>query len=354
MRQIKIGERWVGEGEPAYLVAEMSASHNQSLDRAVAIIKAAKQAGADAVKVQTYTPDTLTIDCDREWFRIVGDSPWAGKTLYQLYSEAYTPWDWHLRLQQTAHELGLDFFSTPFDATAVDFLDRLNVPAYKVASFEIVDLALLRRIGKTGKPVILSTGMASLAEIEEAVKTLRESGVEQIALLKCTSAYPALPHEMNLRTMNHLGSTFDVVVGLSDHTLGGSVAVAAVALGAGIVEKHFTLSRAGGGPDAAFSMEPADFAGMVRDIRQVEQALGRVSYERSEAEARNMCFRRSLFVVQDVEQGGRFTEVNVRAIRPGYGLAPRYLDDVLGKKASCDIARGTPLSWDLIGGKADL
>lgn len=349
MRKIRIGKRWIGEGEPAYLVAEMSANHNQSFDQAVEIIKAAKEAGADAVKVQTYTPDTLTIDCDREWFRIAGDSPWAGRTLYQLYREAYTPWDWHLRLQQMAHDLSLDFFSTPFDATAVDFLEHLNVPAYKVASFEIVDLMLLRRIGRTGKPVILSTGMASLDEIEEGVKTLRENGAKQIALLKCTSTYPASPHEMNLRTMNHLGSMFDVVTGLSDHTLGCSVAVAAVALGAGIIEKHFTLARAGGGPDAGFSMEPAEFASMVRDVRQVEQALGQVSYERSEVESQSVCFRRSLFVVQDVKHGDRFTEANVRAIRPGYGLAPRYLDDVLGTKASSDISRGTPLSWNLIG-----
>ncbi len=354
MRKIRVGKRWIGEGEPVYLVAELSANHKQSFDRAIQIIKAAKEAGADAIKIQTYTPDTLTIESEKEWFRIRGEGPWAGKTLYQLYGEAYTPWDWHAGLQRAAYDVGLEFFSTPFDATAVDFLESLDVPAYKVASFEIVDLPLLRKIASTGKPVIVSTGMASLGEIEEGVKTLRENGVEQIALLKCTSAYPASPREMNLRTMSPLSSTFDVVVGLSDHTLGGCVAVAAVALGACIVEKHLTLARADGGPDSGFSMEPEEFAGMARDIRQAEQALGRVAYERTATESTNVCFRRSLFVVQNVKKGERFTERNIRPIRPGHGLAPRYLDQVLGMTASCDIARGTPLSWDLISGKGDL
>lgn len=350
MKRFKIGERWVGEGEPCYIVAEVSANHNQSYDRAAEIVRAAKRAGADAVKLQTYTPDTLTIDSDREWFQIPGESLWAGKTLHQLYGEAYTPWEWQPKLQRVAHDLGLELFSTPFDPTSVDFLESLNVPAYKVASFEIVDVALLEGIAKTGKPVIVSTGMASLSEIEQAVRTLRQAGSREIALLKCTSAYPASPASMNLRTMPHLAATFDVVVGLSDHTLGASVAIAAVAVGASIVEKHFTLRRADGGPDAAFSMEPDEFAQMVTAIRQVEQALGQVSYERTEDESKNLCFRRSLFVVRDVKAGERFTPDNVRSIRPGYGLPPACLKEVLGKKAACDIQRGTPLSWDVVAG----
>lgn len=349
MSKINIGERWIGEDEPCYIVAEVSANHNQSFDRAVEIIRAAKQAGADAIKLQTYTADTLTIDSDREWFQLPGDSLWAGKTLYQLYGEAYTPWEWHPKLLATARELGLECFSTPFDHSAVDFLESLKVCAYKIASFELVDISLLKRVAKTGKPVIASTGMASLAEIEEAVRTLRDNGTEQIALLKCTSAYPASPDEMNLRTIPHLAQSFGAVVGLSDHTLGSGVAVAAVALGARIIEKHFTLRRADGGPDSAFSLEPDEFARMVRDIRQVESALGKVSYTRTPDDTKNVIFRRSLFVVEDVKQGESFTPQNVRSIRPGYGLHTRYLDDVLGRRASRDIQRGTPLSWDLVG-----
>jgi len=350
VNRIQIGQRWVGVGEPTYVVAEVSANHNQSYEHAVRIVRAAKQSGADAVKIQTYTPDTMTIDSDRKCFQIPGDSLWAGKTLYQLYGEAYTPWDWQPKLQEVAMSLSLDFFSTPFDATAVDFLERLNVPVYKIASFEIVDLPLLRKVAKTGKPVILSTGMASLSEIGEAVETLRQYGSGQIALLKCTSAYPAAPSEMNLRTISNLRSTFDVVAGLSDHTLGSDVALAAVALEAGIVEKHFTLSRADGGPDSSFSMEPDEFSQMVQGIRHVEQALGRVSYDCTTEESKSMCFRRSLFVVKDMKAGERFTAENVKPIRPGHGLLPRYLDKILGKRATLDIARGTPVSWDFIGG----
>lgn len=352
-KRIRVAERWIGEGEPCYVVAEVSANHNQSFDRAVEIIRAAKQAGADAVKLQTYTPDTMTIDCDREWFRIPDNSLWAGKTLYQLYAEAYTPWEWHLKLQEVTRELGLTLFSTPFDATAVDFLERLGVPAYKVASFEVVDLPLLRRIARTGKPVILSTGMASLSEIDEAVKTLRQNGAGQIVLLKCTSAYPAPPSEMNLRTIPHLSATFDVMAGLSDHSLGSSVAIAAVALGARLVEKHLTLRRADGGPDAAFSIEPDEFAQMVQGIRQVEQALGQIRYECSPDEVKNLRFRRSLFVVRDVKAGEMFTQDNVRAIRPGHGLPPRHSQDVLGKKAPRDVPRGTPMSWEIVGGMGE-
>lgn len=347
--QMRIEERSIGGEQPCYIVAEVSANHNQSFDRAVEIIEAAASSGADAIKLQTYTPDTLTIECDREWFRIPGGSPWEGKTLYQLYQEAFTPWDWHPRLQEITTGLGLDFFSTPFDLSAIEFLERLAVPAYKIASFELVDIPLLRAVAKTGKPVIASTGMASLAEIDEAVRTLRANGTKDLALLKCTSAYPAPPQEMNLRTIPHLASTFDLVAGLSDHTLGGSVAVAAVALGARIIEKHFTLRRADGGPDSSFSMEPAEFSQMVRDVRQVEQALGQVSYARTPEEEKNLVFRRSLFVVEDVPEGGLFTERNIRAIRPGHGLHTRYLEEIIGKRASRAVQRGTPFGWDLLG-----
>jgi pseudaminic acid synthase len=348
MRHAQINQHVIAPASPTYIVAEVSANHNHDFERAIEIIRAAKQAGADAIKLQTYTPDTLTINCDREWFRIGAGSLWEGKNLYQLYGEAYTPWEWHPKLMTVAAELGLDCFSTSFDATAVDFLESLNVPAHKVASFELVDLPLLKKIAQTRKPVIASTGMASLAEIDEAVKTLRAHGTTQLVLLKCTSAYPALPSEMNLHTIPHLAQTFGVVAGLSDHTLGSSVAVAAVALSARVIEKHFTLRRADGGPDSAFSMEPNEFAQMVKDIRQVEQALGAVSYERTPDEQKNLVFRRSLFVVSDVQAGEMFTEKNVRVIRPGQGLPPRYLEVVLGKKAARAIRRGTPLEWGMI------
>jgi pseudaminic acid synthase len=348
MNRIQIEDSWVGEDSPVYVVAEISANHNQSLERAIEIIVAAKKAGADAVKLQTYTPDTLTIDSDQPWFQIPGDSLWKGKTLYQLYTEAYTPWEWHSILQNTAKKVGLTLFSTPFDSSAVDFLESLNVPAYKVASFELVDIPLLKKIAQTGKPVIASTGMASLAEIEEAVNTLRVNGAGPLILLKCTSAYPASPAEMNLRTIPHLADTFKVAVGLSDHTLGSFAAVAAVAVGARLIEKHFTIYRADGGPDSSFSMEPAEFAQMVMDVHKVEQALGQVNYTTTPDEARNLVFRRSLFVVEDMQEGDVYTNQNVRSIRPSQGLHTRFLPVILGKKASRAIQRGTPLSWDLI------
>jgi pseudaminic acid synthase len=294
---MEINGRSVAPGAAVYIIAEMSANHGQSFEQAVKILEAAQQAGADAVKLQTYTPDTLTIDCDNEYFRING-TIWEGKNLYDLYGEAYTPWDWQPKLKEIADGLGLDLFSSPFDPTAVDFLLQMGVPAYKVASFEIVDLPLLRKIAKTGKPIIMSTGMGTLAEIEEAVRTIRVSGGTQLALLKCTSAYPALPDEMNLRTIPHLAQAFDLPVGLSDHTLGIAVPVAAVTLGACIVEKHFTLSRAAGGPDSAFSLEPHEFKMMVEAIRITEKALGTVHYGVSEAEAKSRVFRRSLFVYE--------------------------------------------------------
>lgn len=345
---MKIGELEIGPGHKVFVVAEMSANHNQDYGQAVEILHAARDAGADAVKLQTYTPDTLTINSDREPFRIGEGTLWKGRTLYDLYGQAYTPWDWQPKLKEIAKALEIELFSTPFDPSSVDFLEEMGVPAYKVASFEIVDMPLLRRIAQTGKPMILSTGMASLAEIDEAVRTARDAGATEIALLKCTSAYPAPPEEMNLRTIPHLAQAFGVPVGLSDHSLGIAVPVAAVALGACIVEKHLTLSRELPGPDSAFSLEPGEFRAMVSAVRETEQALGQVSYEVTEKEAASQTFRRSLFVVQDVGAGEPFTRDNLRCIRPSHGLHPRSFELVLGRRAARDIERGTPLSWDLI------
>jgi pseudaminic acid synthase len=336
---------WTARPVSCWIVAEISANHKQSIERAEAIIRAAAEAGADAVKLQTYTADTLTIPCDNEYFRIKG-TLWEGRTLHDLYQEAYTPWEWHPRLMGLANELGMACFSTPFDAAAVDFLESLNVPCHKVASFELVDIPLLKKIAAAGKPVIMSTGMASLAEIDEAVRTLRENGTKDLVLLKCTSSYPAPPEEANLRTIPHLSAAFCCPAGLSDHTMGSAVAVAAVALGAAVIEKHFTLSRADGGPDSAFSMEPDEFRRMVRDIRIAEAALGRVHYALTENERQSIVFRRSLFVVQDMKAGEIFTKENVRSIRPGHGLHTRFYEDILGRKAVRDIAKGTPMSWD--------
>lgn len=329
------------------LIAELSANHNGSIDRAGQIIRAAADAGADAVKLQTYTADTLTIPCDSEPFRIEGGL-WDGRTLHDLYQEAYTPWEWTPHLMALAKDLGMDCFSTPFDATAVDFLEECGVSRYKIASFEVVDIPLLKKVAATGKPVIMSTGMATLGEIDEAVRTLRGNGAGDLTLLKCTSAYPAPPEEANLRTIPHLAQTFSCKAGLSDHTMGSAVAIAAVALGATVVEKHFTLARADGGPDGSFSMEPQEFKQMVRDIRIVERALGGVCYDLTEKQKESKVFRRSLFVAQDIKAGETFTTKNVRSIRPGYGLAPRYLDDILGRRCRKDILMGTPMSWDLL------
>ncbi len=329
-----------------YIIAEISANHNGSIERAEAIIKAAAESGADAIKLQTYTADTLTIPCDNEYFKIKG-TLWDGRTLHDLYQEAYTPWEWTPRLMAYAKNLGLELFSTPFDATAVDFLEECEVSKYKIASFELVDIPLLKKVAQTKKPVIMSTGMGTLAEIDEAVRTLRENGTSDITLLKCTSSYPAPVEEANLRTMPHLAEAFNCKVGLSDHTMGSACAVAAVALGATVIEKHFTLARADGGPDGAFSMEPHEFKSLVKDIRTVEKALGCVNYERTEKEQGSVCFRRSLFVVKDIKAGETFTLENIRSIRPGYGLHTRYLDTLLGKIAGCDISKGTPLSWDM-------
>lgn len=346
-RSMRIKEKLVGDGSPAYVVAEMSANHNHDFDRAVQIVEAAAEAGANAIKLQTYRPDTLTIECDKEPFQIK-EGAWTGRTLYDLYEEAYTPWDWHPDLQEIAHDLGLDFFSSPFDASAVEFLEDLDVPAYKIASFENVDLPLIRRIAETGKPTIVSTGMATLGEIDEAVRAFREAGGTELALLACTSSYPAPPEEMHLRRIPHLAETFDVVPGLSDHTLGTEAPVAGVALGARIVEKHLTLSREEEGPDSDFSLEPEEFAEMVRAVRKTEKALGEVRYETTEKESESETFRRSLFVIEDIKKGEPFTEDNVRSIRPGDGLAPKHTNKIIGQRASEDIKRGTPLSWNHI------
>lgn len=350
---VKIGGRDIGPGKPAYIVAEMSANHHQCFDQAVAILRAARDCGADAVKLQTYTADTLTIRCEREPFRIGAGTLWSGRYLYDLYAEAHTPWEWQPKLKTLAGELGLDLFSTPFDDTAVDFLEAMGVPAHKIASFELVDLALVRRVARTGKPILMSTGMATLGEIEEAVETAREAGNTQLVLLKCTSAYPAAPHEMNLRTIPHMAKAFGVPAGLSDHTLGIAAPVAAVALGACVIEKHLCLSRGEPGPDSAFSLEPAEFGEMVRAIRAAEQSLGTVQYHVSEREARSRVFRRSLFVVEDVRAGEALTPRNVRSIRPGHGLAPKYLPLVLRSLAAVDIARGTPLAWSHLNSRGD-
>lgn len=344
---INIDRRIIGLGYPAYIIAELSANHQQQFDEAVKLVTLAKEAGADAVKLQTYTPDTLTIKSNRPEFKIDG-TLWNGKTLHNLYEEAYTPWDWQPELKNIADSLGIALFSSAFDTTAVDFLEKMNVPAYKVASFELVDTPLIKYIASKGKPVIMSTGMATLSEIEEAVVTARSGGTSQVALLKCTSSYPALPEEMNLRTIPHLAQAFNVPVGLSDHTLGTAIPVTAVALGACIVEKHFTLSRSNQTPDSAFSLEPDEFKAMVDAVRIAEKALGEVRYDVSEEEVKSRVLRRSLFAVKNIKAGEKFTSNNVRSIRPGYGLHPRYINQILGKKSVIEIKKGSPLSWDLI------
>ena len=345
---LRINGRRIATGSPVYIVAELSANHRQEFDQAVRLIRASKEAGADAVKLQTYTPDTMTIASERECFRVRGGTLWDGRTLYELYGEAHTPWEWQPKLKKVANDLGMDLFSSAFDATAVDFLEKMGVPAHKVASFELVDIPLMEKMARTGKPLIMSTGMASLEEIEEAVQAARRGGASQIALLKCTSAYPAPPEEMNLRTIPDLSQRFNVPVGLSDHTMDLATPVAAVALGACIIEKHLTLSRSSPGTDTAFSLEPQEFKAMVDAVHTAEKALGQVHYGLSAKEEASRVFRRSLFVVQDVKQGEKFTAENVRSIRPGYGLLTRHLSEVVGKSATRDVERGTPLSWDLV------
>lgn len=346
--EIKIGNKIIGENSPVFIIAEMSANHLKDFNKAVEIIKAVKEAGADAIKIQTYTPDTITIDCDNEYFQITQGTIWDGTTLHKLYEQAYTPWDWQPKLKEIAEKEGLICFSSPFDNTAVDFLEKMDVPAYKVASFEITDIPFIEYIASKGKPVIMSTGIANLCDIEEAVNACKRMGNNQIILLKCTSAYPSPMEEVNLKTIPNLSQTFDVITGLSDHTLGGAVSVAAVALGAKVIEKHFVLSRDEKGPDAAFSMEPKEFKKMVQDIRDVEKALGKVTYELTEKQKKSKEHSRSLFVVKDIKEGEIFTEENVRSIRPGFGMKTKYVKDILGKKSKMDLKKGTPMEWKFI------
>ena len=346
---MQIANRKIGSDAPPFVIAEMSGNHNQSLERALEIVEAAAKAGAHALKIQTYTPDTMTLDLnEREFYIGDPENLWAGNSLYKLYGEAYTPWEWHRPIFDRARELGIIAFSTPFDDTSVDFLENLDVPCYKIASFENIDLPLIRRVAATGKPLIISTGMASIAELDDAVKAARESGCKDLILLKCTSTYPATASNTNISTIPHMRELFGCEVGLSDHTMGVGVSVASVALGATVVEKHFTLSRADGGVDSAFSMEPAEMTQLVLETERAWQAMGQVSYGATEAEKKSIVFRRSLYVVKDIKAGDLLTTENVRAIRPGLGLATKYLDVVIGKSVKHDIKRGTALTWELL------
>lgn len=345
---MRIGEAEIGPGRPTYVIAEVSANHGGDLGRARELVAAAADAGADAIKVQTFTADTITIDSDRPEFRISAGTVWDGQTLHALYKQAAMPWEWQHELKLLAERRNLAFFSSPFDLSAVSFLESLEVPAYKIASAEVVDIGLIRCVAATGKPMIISTGMATFEEIQEAVAAARDAGAAEITLLKCTSAYPAPPEEVNLRTIPHMAETFGVPVGLSDHTMGIAVPVAAVAMGAAIVEKHITLSRADGGPDSGFSLEPSEFTDMTSQIRVAERALGEVSYSPTAREVESRSLRRSLFVVADVRVGDVFTDSNVRSIRPAHGLHTRHLPDILGRPAARDIERGSPLEWDMV------
>lgn len=331
-----------------FIIAELSANHNQDFDIAAKSIEAAKEAGANAIKLQTYTADTITLNSDKEYFKIKGNNLWTGKTLNQLYQEAYTPWEWQPKLKKIADDLDIILFSSPFDFTAVDFLEKMDVPAYKIASFEITDIPLINYVASKQKPIIISTGIAELKDIELAIKACKAEGNNQIALLKCTSSYPAPFEEINLRTIPDMQKRFNTVVGLSDHTLGISVPIAAVSLGARIIEKHFILDKSIGGPDAAFSIEPKEFQQMVESVREVEKSLGEVTYDVNDKVKASRVFARSLFVVQSVKKGDRFTRENIKSIRPSNGLHPKHYEEILGKQAKTDIEKGTPLSWDLI------
>lgn len=335
------------ENQSTYIIAEMSANHAGSLERAKDIIHAAKEAGADCIKIQTYTADTLTIDCNNKYFHII-DGTWKGENLYSLYQKAYTPWEWQAELKREADKIGIDFFSTPFDKTSVDFLESIEVEFYKIASFELVDIPLIEYVASKGKPIIMSTGMGMLGEIEDAVNAVRKQGNNQLALLKCSSAYPAITDELNLKTMVNMRDTFNVPVGLSDHSMGSLGAIAAVTMGASIIEKHFCISREIENPDSSFSMDVNEFTNMVHDIRLVEQAIGRIKYGPTKQERPSIIFRKSIFVTQDIKKGEMFTRENIRVIRPGYGLQPKYYDEIINKKARYDIQRGTPLSFDII------
>lgn len=346
----KIGEKEIGENKPTFIIAELSANHMNDFDIAVKTIEAMAESGADAVKFQTFTPDTITIDCDNEYFQIKQGTVWDGQVLHELYEDAYMPWDWQPKLKKVAEDLGLIVFSSPFDKTSVDFLEDMDVPAYKIASFEITDIPLIEYVASKGKPIIISTGIASLEDIELAVKSCLDVGNDEIALLKCTSSYPAPLDEINLNTIPDIKDKFDVIVGLSDHTLGGEVSTAAVAVGADIIEKHFILDRNMGGPDCEFSMEPDEFKQMVDSIRNVEKALGTVSYDLSDKMKANREFSRSLFVVTDMKKGDIISEDNVRSIRPGFGLHPKYLKEILGKKVNKDLKKGIPFELNFVKG----
>ena len=345
--KIKIGNRAVGDNEPVFIVAEISCNHLQKKEYALKLIEEAKNAGADAVKFQTYTPDTMTIKCDNDYFKLKG-TIWEGKTLYDLYTEAYTPWEWFPELRDKAMDEDIIFFSTPFDETSVEFLEELKVPAYKVASFEIDHIPMLKLIASKKKPIIISTGVATKEDIELALKTIRDQGNNEIIMLKCTSAYPAPLNEMNLNTIPDMKKTFDIIPGLSDHSMDSSVPIAATALGAKLIEKHFILDRKHGGPDVEFSIEPAEFKQMVRQIRDTEQALGKVNYNLGEKTSKHLFLRRSIFVTQDIKKGDVFSKENIRVIRPGYGLHPKYYEEILGKVALEDVKRGTPLNLRMI------
>ncbi len=350
--EIKVGDRIIGRDHPPFIIAEMSGNHNQSLDRALEIVEAAARAGAHALKIQTYTAETMTLDMEGNGFSIDDpDSLWNGTTLYKLYQQAYTPWEWHQPIFDRCRELGIIGFSTPFDDTAVDFLESLKTPAYKIASFENTDLPLIRRVAATGKPMIISTGMATQAELDETVRTVREAGCHDLVLLKCTSSYPATPEESHLRTLPHMRDHFNVEVGLSDHTLGIGAALAGISLGATVIEKHFTLCRADGGVDSAFSLEPDEMKSLVEESLRGWQALGEIRYGQTKGEKKSLQFRRSLYVTRDMDAGEEFSKDNFRAIRPGFGLSPKYYETFLGKRAGKNIKKGTPLSWDLLSDK---
>jgi len=350
MFEITAGKYKIGDGQPPFIIAEMSGNHNQALARALKIVEAAAKAGAHALKLQTYTADTMTIDVDKKDFLIEDKkSLWKGRNLYELYRQAATPWEWHKPIFDLCRKLGIIGFSTPFDETAVNFLESLNVPFYKIASFEIVDIPLIKKVASTGKPILISTGMSSVKEIKEAVTAARKSGSTDIVLLKCTSSYPASPENSNLKTIPNMRARFKCQVGLSDHTMGMSVALASIALGATVIEKHFTLLRSDGGVDSAFSMEPLEMAELVAEAKIAWQALGKVSYCVTAQEKASLKFRRSLYVVKDMNAGEAFSNENLRSIRPGYGLAPRYYDNLLGKKVKRDLKKGTPVGWEMIG-----
>ncbi len=352
-KYIDIANTRISEDSPVYVIAEMSGNHNMDYERAVKIVHAAKESGANAIKLQTYTADTITLDCDDPCFQITQGTLWDGRTLHKLYEEAYTPWEWQPELKKVANDLGLDFFSSPFDFSSVDFLEKLNVPAYKIASFEITDIPLIRKVARLGKPVIISTGIATLTDIELAVKTCRDEGNDNIVLLKCCSAYPTPYEDINLRTMVNLRDTFDCIVGLSDHTMGDTVAVASVAMGAKVVEKHMTLRRADGGVDSAFSMEPEEFKQMVDHIRIVEKAMGKVTYELTDKQKGEREHARSLFIAKDMKAGEILNPDNMRSVRPANGLHTKYYEELLGKRIARDVKLGTPLSWDLIDFNGD-